>query len=119
MLRVIAGRRALATAVIAIGALIGSAAGVSLAQGNDPAPALSTPAASSASPGGILADIHLVLAGLVADGTINPQQADAVQAQANSGSIDPKQLVDTGALTDTQMHAVAAKIDQVKLDNAG
>ena len=119
MSRRIPSRRALATAAIAVAASIGSVAGVSLAQGNDPAPVVSTASATQASPGGILADVHLVLAGLVADGTISQQQADAVQTQANAGTIDPKQLVESGTLTDTQMRAVADKIDQVKRSNGG
>jgi hypothetical protein len=114
MPRVSLSRRALTTAAIAVVASVGSVAGVSLAQGNDPPRTISTPSATSTSPGGILADIHRVLAALVADGTISQQQADAVQAQANAGSIDPKQLVGSGTLTDPQMRAVATKIDQVK-----
>jgi hypothetical protein len=109
-------RRTLAAATIALVASIGSVAGVSLAQGNNPTPAVST-AAATPNPGGILAGVHLILAGLVADGTIDQRQADAVQSQANTGSIDPKQLVQSGTVTDPQMHAIAAKIDQLKLDN--
>jgi hypothetical protein len=78
MLQVIASRRTLATAVIAAVASVGSVAGVSLAQGNDPAPTISTPVTSSPTPGGILADVRAVLTALVADGTINQNQADAV-----------------------------------------
>jgi hypothetical protein len=113
----IVSRRILATAAIAVAVSTGSIAGVGLAQGNDPAPSLSTPSAATVSPGGILAGVHQVLAGLVADGTIDQQQADAVQSQADTGSIDPKQLVQSGTLTDSQMHAIAGKIDQLKFDN--
>jgi hypothetical protein len=115
----ILSRRTLATATIAVAVSLGSVAGVSLAQGNDPTPAVSTPSAPTASPGGILAGVHLVLARLVADGTIDQRQEDAVQAQADAGSIDPKQLVQGGVVTDSQMQAIAAKIDQVKFDNGG
>ena len=119
----ILGRRTLATAAIAVAVSIGSIAGVSLAQGNDPASTgsrpVSTPSTAWESPGGILAGVHVVLAGLVADGTIDQQQADAVQSQADAGSIDPKQLVQNGTVNDSQMHAIAAKIDQLKLDNGG
>ena len=113
----ILSRRTLAAAAIAVAVSIGSVAGVSLAQGNNPAQTVSTPSAISPSPGGILAGVHQVLAGLVADGTIDQQQADAVQSQANAGSIDAKQLVQSGTLTDAEMHAIAAQIDQLKLDN--
>ena len=112
----ILARRTLATATIAVAVSIGSVAGVSLAQGNNPATTASTPTAA-ASPGGILAGVRLVLAGLVADGTIDQQQANTVQSQANTGSIDPKQLVQSNTVTDSQMHAIAAKITQLKLDN--
>jgi hypothetical protein len=115
----ILSRRTLATAAIAIAVSIGSVAGVSLAEGNNPAPAASTPSTATASPGGILAGVHQVLAGLVADGTIDQQQAQAVQSQADAGSIDPKQLVQSGTVTDSQMHAIAAKIDQLKFNNGG
>lgn len=105
-------RRALATVAVAIAASVGSVAGVSLAQGGGAGQTASTP--SSSPPGGILAEVHRALAGLVADGTIDQRQADAVQQEANAGSINPKELVDSGALTDAQMRAVAAQLDQVK-----
>ena len=108
----ILNRRVLAGAAIAVAVAAGSVAGTSLAQGNGSAPVTSTPTA--ASPGGILAGVHDALARLVADGTITQTQADAVQLQANRGSIDPKQLVDSGVLGDAQMRAVAAAVDQVK-----
>jgi hypothetical protein len=105
-------RRVLATAAIAVTVAGGSVAGTSLAQDNSPAPATSTPAA--AQPSGILSGVSDALASLVANGTITPAQADAVQQQANGGSIDPKQLVQSGALSDAQMRIVATAIDQVK-----
>jgi hypothetical protein len=108
----ILARRALAGAAIAVAIAAGSVAGTSLAQGNGSPPSTSTPAA--AAPGGILAGVRDALARLVAGGTITQAQADAVQQQANAGSIDPKQLVQSGALSDTQMRSVAAAIDQVK-----
>ena len=117
MIHRILSRRTLATAAIAVAVSIGSVAGVSLAQGNDPAQPVSTPSAATAGAAGILAGVHRVLAGLVADGTIDQEQADAVQSQADAGSIDPKQLVQAGTVTDLQMRAVAAKIDQLKFDN--
>jgi hypothetical protein len=119
MIQRILSRRALATVAIAVAVSVGSVAGVSLAQGNNPGQTASPPSAATASPGGILAGVHQVLAGLVADGTIDQQQADAVQSQADAGSIDPKQLVQSGTLTDAEMHAIAAQIDQLKLDNGG
>ena len=105
-------RRVLAGAAVAVAIAAGSVAGTSFAQGNGSPPATSTPAA--AAPGGILAGVHDALERLVASGTITQAQADVVQQQANAGSIDPKQLVQSGALSDTQMRSVAAAIDQVK-----
>jgi hypothetical protein len=117
MLRRILNRQTLATTTIAITAAVGSVAGVSLAQGNggsSPTTTVATQPAPRAQPGGILAGVHEILGSLVANGTINQQQADAIQAQANAGSIDPKQLVQDGVLSDAQMRAVAAQIDQLK-----
>jgi hypothetical protein len=107
------GRRALVTTAVVVAAAVGSVAGVSLAQGTSGTPAASTPALP-AQQGGILGSVHDALARLVAAGTIDQQQADAVQAQANAGSIDPKQLVQSGTLTDAQMRAVGNVIAQVK-----
>jgi hypothetical protein len=115
----ILSRRTLAAVTIAAAVSIGSVAGVSLAQGNDPARSVSTSSAATASPGGILAGVHAVLAGLVADDTIDQPEADAVQSQADAGSIDPKQLVQSGTVTDSQMRAIAVKIDQLKFGNGG
>jgi hypothetical protein len=110
--RIQTGRRVVAGTALAVAVAAGSIAGTSLAQGNTTPAVRSTPAA--ATHGGILAGVHDALAHLVTDGTITQAGADAVQQQANAGSIDPKQLVQSGALSDTQMHAVAAAIDQVK-----
>ena len=117
MLRRILNRQTLATTTIAITAAVGSVAGVSLAQGNggtSPTTTVATQPAPDAQRGGILAGVHQILASLVANGTINQQQADAIQAQANAGSIDPKQLVQDGVVSDAQMRSVAARIDQLK-----
>jgi hypothetical protein len=116
MLARILSRRTLATVAIAIAAAVGSVAGVSFAQGNNkppPAPA-NTRAQAPAAPDSILAGVHQILADLVATGTINQQQADAVQAQADAGSIDPKQLVASGVLSNPQMQTIGNRIDQLK-----
>lgn len=105
-------RRALVTAAIAAAVAVGSVAGTSLAQGDGSHQAASTTA--TAASGGILVGVHDALARLVSSGTITQSQADTVQEQANTGSIDPKQLVDAGVLSDAQMRTVAASIDQVK-----
>jgi hypothetical protein len=110
--RIPTGRRVLASTALAVAVAAGSIAGTSLAQGNTTPAVRSTPAAVA--PGGILVGVRDALTRLVSNGTITQTGADAVQQQANAGSIDPKQLVQSGALTDAQMHAVATAIDQVK-----
>jgi hypothetical protein len=110
----ILSRRTLANVALAAAVSAGSVAGVGLAQGGGAPATVSTPSPAAVLPGGILAGVHDVLAGLVASGTITQLQADAVQGQVDAGSIDPKQLVESGALSDAQMHAVADVIDQVK-----
>jgi hypothetical protein len=109
-------RRTLATVAIAIAAAVGSVAGVSFAQGNGK-PTLTpanTQAQAPAAPGSILAGVHQILSDLVAAGTITQQQANAVQAQADAGSIDPKQLVQSGVLSNAQMQTIGNRIDQLK-----
>jgi hypothetical protein len=117
MLARILSRRTLATVAIAIAAAVGSVAGVSLAQGNSkptPTTPANTQTQAPAQPGGILAGVHQILSDLVAAGTINQQQANAVQSQADAGSIDPKQLVQSGVLSNAQMQAIGNRIDQLK-----
>ena len=114
----ILSRRALATATIAIAASVGSVAGISLAQGGS-APTVASATNSQQPPGGILTGLHGVLTSLVVQGTINQEQANAVQQQADAGSIDPKQLVDSGTLTNAQMRTVANQIDHLKRSYAG
>jgi hypothetical protein len=117
MLARILSRRTLATVAIAIAAAVGSVAGVSLAQGNSkptPTTPANTQTQAPAQPDGILAGVHQILSDLVAAGTINQQQANAVQSQADAGSIDPKQLVQSGVLSNAQMQAIGNRIDQLK-----
>lgn len=114
MLARILNRRALATVAIAIAAAGGSVAGVSLAQGNGSPPPADTQSVAPARPAGILAGVDRILSGLVAAGTITRQQADAVGNEANAGSIDPKQLVQSGVLSQEQMQTVGDRIDQLK-----
>jgi hypothetical protein len=51
---------------------------------------------------------------LVDGGTITPAEAAVVGAQIEHGSVDPKVLVDSGALSDPQMRAVATSLGAVK-----
>jgi hypothetical protein len=74
-----------------------------------------SPATQTGSAGSILPGVHGVLRNLVDQGRITQAQADAVQRQADTGTIDPKTLVQSGVITDRQMHLVANGIEQVKL----
>jgi hypothetical protein len=56
---------------------------------------------------------------LVGAGTIDQQQAKAVQAQADAGSIDPRQLVKSGVVTASQMRAIGERIDRLKRSYGG
>ena len=107
----IPSRRLLATITIAVASGVASAAAVGFAQDGGSNPAVSTPGAPVSA---VLAGVHDGLATLVSQGTIDQSQADAVRQQADSGSVDPKTLVDSGVVTDPQMHAIADMIDQVK-----
>jgi hypothetical protein len=113
-------RRTLATITLAAIAGTASAAGVGFAQGSGTSSGAPTSSGAtsgtptSRAPGGILAAVHDALENLVANGTINQQQADAVQQQANAGSIDPKTLVQGGVVSDAQMRAIGNSLDQVK-----
>ena len=77
--------------------------------------AATNPAAKSSSAGSILPGVRGVLKTLVGQGRITQAQADAVQRQADTGTIDPKALVQSGVISDAQMHLVANGIEQVKL----
>jgi hypothetical protein len=64
--------------------------------------------------GSVAAAAKANVAQLVQNGTINQGQADVIDRQIDAGSVDPKQLVDSGVVTATQMRAVANAIDQAK-----
>jgi hypothetical protein len=106
-------RRILAPLVGAgLGAAISFGA-VSYAQSPSSAnPAKNAPTQSAQGP--ILPKVHDLLESLVANGTINQSQADAVESQAAAGSINPKTLVDNHVLTQAQMLTVAKGIDAIK-----
>ena len=101
---------------VTVGAAVASAiltAGVvSFAQGN-PSPSIQVSAASA--PNSLMVSVTQLLDQLVQSGAITQSGADAVQRQANAGSIDPKSLVQSGALTSAQMHIVSDGIDQLKM----
>jgi len=104
------GKGALAGLVLA-----GSISGAVVASG--PAAASTQPSApASATPqsGSVLTGAVVAMERLVADGTLTRAQGDAIEQQIRAGSIDPKQLVQDGVVSDAQMRIAAAAIAQVK-----
>jgi hypothetical protein len=106
-------RRALTTAAVALAAAIGSAAGVSYAQDGTSVPQ-KTVSTASPTEGGIMPAVHDALQQLVAAGTIDEQQAGAVEQDAAEGSIDPRALVESGLVDESQMQAIGESLDRVK-----
>jgi hypothetical protein len=68
----------------------------------------------SATGGSVAEAFKAAVAGLVSAGTLDRHQAEAINGQVDSGSVDPKQLVSSGALSETQMRAVAAATQGLK-----
>jgi hypothetical protein len=101
----------LGTAILAGLVVAGSAAGAVIANG--PA-AAAVQAPPRAAPGSVVAGAVAAIERLVAEGTLTSSQGEAIAAQIRAGSIDPKQLVQSGVVSDAQMRAAAAAIEQVK-----
>jgi competence protein ComGC len=116
--------RARAITIGLLGVLVG--AGVfgqaALASGSQPKAhardAKSSSAANATANGDLHAAANQAVAALVSNGTIDQRQADAIDAQINSGSVDFAQLVSSGVVSQSQMNAVAAALAQVKLSFA-
>ena len=68
---------------------------------------------------GLLAETQRALDALVADGTIDQSQADAVQSRVASGSIDTTEVVASGVLDETQMQRVNDVLRTIKLSYTG
>ena len=110
-------RRLAVPATIAVLVLSAAAVGVAFASGGGhKAHAHST---GTRAPDAITRAAHTALEQLVANGTINQSQADAIQRQVIAGSVDPAGLIAAGTLSATQMHAVAQALSQVKRSFAG
>ena len=104
------GKRSAAAAIAA--AAVGSAIAISGTAG-----AATQAPAPGAGGGPVVAAADAALEQMAANGTLSRTQADAIEAQVNAGSIDPKQLVNDGVVTDAQMRTVANAIEQIKRDN--
>jgi hypothetical protein len=112
-------RRVLANVAIAIAVATATAAGVALASGESGGQAKPASTSGGTVLGSVSAAAQSALDRLVGAHTITQAQADAVQAQVDAGSVNPKTLVDSGTVSDAQMHAIAGVLDQVKRSFAG
>ena len=70
-------------------------------------------------PPGLLAETRGALGELVADGTIDQGQADAVQSRVASGSVDTTEVVASGVLDEAQMQRVNDVLRMIKLSYTG
>jgi len=70
-------------------------------------------------PPGLLAETRGALGELVADGTIDQGQADAVQSRVASGSVDTTEVVASGVLDEAQMQRVNDVLRTIKLSYTG
>jgi hypothetical protein len=109
-------RRPAALGIIVVLVATATAAGVAFASGGDHPAGHKAHAQSAGSraPDAITHAAQAALGRLVADGTINQAQAAAIQRQVVAGSVDPAALVAAGTVTESQMHAVANALGQVK-----
>ena len=83
-------------------------------------PAVSKPIAPDPGvPPGLLAETRGALGELVADGTIDQGQADAVQSRVASGSVDTTEVVASGVLDEAQMQRVNDVLRTIKLSYTG
>ncbi len=98
--------------------LAGSITGAVIATG--PAAASTrptTPASVTPPSGSVVTGAVAAMERLVADGTLTRAQGNAIEQQIRTGSIDPKQLIQDGVVSDAQMRVAAAAIAQVKFAN--
>jgi hypothetical protein len=72
---------------------------------------------AQAAGGSIIVGADAAIEQLVVDDTLTRAQGNAIEQQINTGSIDPKQLVNSGTVTDAQMRTAANAIWQVKQAN--
>jgi hypothetical protein len=69
---------------------------------------------TAAADGRLHAAVEAALEGLVREGTIDQHQAEVIDAQVNTGSVDPGELVARGVVSEAQMRAVADALGEVK-----
>jgi hypothetical protein len=111
------GRRLAANGLIALVVAVGAGAGVALANdgggkgGGAPA---STAKAPSPAGGDVPHQFIDAVQALVANGTINQSQADRIEAQIRTGSMDSEQFVQSGLVTQAQMDAINSSLRAVK-----
>jgi hypothetical protein len=101
-------------AALAALVLAGSAGGALIAGGAASASSPQPVSPTAAGGGSVVTGAVAAIDRLVADDVLTGAQGDAIDQQIRSGSIDPKQLVNSGVVSDAQMRAAAAAIAQVK-----
>jgi hypothetical protein len=105
--------------------VIGAVAGLAVAaaivgqaaladSGSGSAPPANAKRAGAPAPGGVPHQFTDAVAQLVQAGTISAAQGQAVDAQIETGSMDPQQMVSRGVLTAAQMAAVNDRLIAVK-----
>ena len=122
-------RGAVAIAGLVAVALLAGGAGIAAAGGGSSnagaasvkdKPATDQPSAPDPGvPPGLLVETRGALDALVADGTIDHRQADAVQSRVASGSVDTTEVVASGVLDEAQMQRVNDVLRAIKLSYTG
>jgi polyhydroxyalkanoate synthesis regulator phasin len=111
-------RRVAANVAVALLVATVTAAGVAFADSSSShSPAAKAPASTGTgtrAPDAITTRARAALDRLVANGTINQSQADAIQQDVVAGSVDPAALIAAGTVGQAQMRAVANALDRVK-----
>lgn len=120
--------------VLAVTALAGGAGIASAGNGSPKGDAAAAKAAASGEhkqgvgppttgdpgvPQDLLAATRRGLDALVADGTIDQSQADAVQSRVASGTVDTSEVISSGVLNEAQMARVNDVLRAIKLSFAG
>ena len=112
---IVRGRRLAAHGLIALVVAAGAGAGVALASGSGGAPTDTGTTKSAPPPANAVPQQFIdAVQALVANGTIDQSQANTIEAQIRTGSMDSEQFVQSGLVTQAQMDAINASLRAVK-----
>src|SRR5579862_4158643 len=112
---IVRGRRLAAHGLIALVVAAGAGAGVAVASGGSGTPTDAGTTKSAPPPAnGVPQQFIDAMQALVANGTIDQSQANVIDAQIRTGSMDSEQFVQSGLVTQSQMDAVNASLRTVK-----